>query len=66
MSEWKDLDISWHDTSLIHCELCGQLIPKTAWVATVDGTEHTFCSPDCEKLYIEYWLPRYGQEARPS
>ena len=25
-----------------------------------DGEGLTFCSPDCEKMYKQYWAPKYG------
>jgi hypothetical protein len=34
------------------------------WTAEVGGERADFCDPDCEALFVDYWLPRYG-EARP-
>jgi len=32
-----------------------------AWVVMEDGEELVFCQPNCERLYRDYWLPRYGK-----
>jgi hypothetical protein len=33
------------------------------WSADAGGTRSEFCDPECEKLFHEYWLPRYGEPA---
>lgn len=66
MGHWQDLHVSWHETTLTHCELCGQLIPKTAWVAEIAGGNHLFCDAACEALYRDYWLPRYATNNEPA
>jgi len=46
----------------VDCVFCGKLIPRRAWVSTREGHELIFCDPECERLYQDYWLPRYGQQ----
>lgn len=60
MSYWKRRNNLWYETKIINCNLCGQMIPKDTWVAIIDGEGLTFCSPDCEKMYKQYWAPKYG------
>ena len=42
------------------CDLCGHPIAVRYWGAEVDGVPKMFCSPEHERLYHDYWLPRYG------
>jgi hypothetical protein len=44
----------------VHCETCGKMIPRRAWVVVEAEGELLFCGPNCDRLYREYWLPRYG------
>jgi hypothetical protein len=39
----------------VHCNCCGRMIIRRAWVR--DG--RVFCEPGCERLYVDYWQPRY-------
>lgn len=42
------------------CACCGRpLLGPARRVASAPGALE-FCAPDCEVLYREYWLPRYG------
>lgn len=62
MSRWQDRGRAndYMDTSSIRCTLCGKSIPRKAWVVERGAQELLFCAPDCERLYDDYWLPRYG------
>jgi hypothetical protein len=57
MSHWQKRVISWWETSVVNCSLCGQMIPRDIWVSE-EGLE--FCGADCEQLYHRYWVPTYG------
>lgn len=57
---WIDISRKWHDTGVTNCNLCGRLIPRRLWVVDVAGTAVGFCGADCERLYRDYWLPKYG------
>ena len=48
------------ETGAIRCDLCGKSIARKAWVVERDEGEKLFCEPDCERLYDDYWLPKYG------
>ena len=61
MKRWETISLPWYETSIINCLLCGQMIPKDMWVVEDEGNRRVFCSPGCEKIYEEYWLPKYGQ-----
>ena len=63
MGCWKDLDLPWHETNIMNCSLCGKMIPHRVWIVEVDDQEKEFCSPDCEQLYFEYWLPTHGKKS---
>jgi ribosomal protein L24E len=62
LGHWKKIDTQWHETSVINCELCGQMVPRDVWIATVEGDGKTFCNPECERVYRDYWLPKYGKK----
>ena len=68
MGRWEKRNVSWWETNVINCSLCGQMIPRDIWVVEEDGQKRLFCGPECERLYREYWLPKYGgqQEAKPA
>lgn len=53
---------AYFDNADVHCCVCGKHIARMAWVVMRDDTELIFCEPDCERLYEDYWLPRYGQK----
>ena len=57
---WERLTGDWWQTNVIHCEFCGQVIPRDIWRS---GDAHQFCSQNCDERYRTYWLPRYGQPA---
>jgi len=48
----------------MHCQVCGKLIPRRAWLFDGGAGEITACSPDCEELYVSYWKPTYGVMSR--
>jgi hypothetical protein len=48
----------------VHCDCCGRMLVREAWVAAVNGGECVFCDPACERLYRTYWLPRHGRRDR--
>jgi len=51
-------------TSSVHCECCGRMIARHAWIAEAGGAERVFCEPACEQLYRTFWLPRHGGASR--
>jgi hypothetical protein len=57
---WVDLEHSWHDTNVVHCQVCGKLIPRQAWLFEGGAGEISACSKECEQLYGSYWRPTYG------
>lgn len=57
---WVEREVSWHDTDVVQCAICGRLIPRRAWVFDGGGGEIAACAPDCEELYQSYWQPAYG------
>ena len=50
----------------VACRLCGRPLFGRVWSAEVDGEPADFCDPDCETLFVEYWLPRYGGSPQPE
>ena len=57
---WIELERRWHDTGVTNCGLCGRLVPRRLWIADVAGQQVGFCSLECEQVYRDYWLPKYG------
>jgi len=44
-----------------YCCLCGKIIPRNLWVVEKDNQELQLCDPECERIYRDYWLPKYGK-----
>ena len=60
MGEWQTAEISYLKANRNACDLCGHRIAVRYWGAAVGGAPKMFCSPQHERLYHDYWLPRYG------
>jgi hypothetical protein len=60
VGEWQINEISYLKANREACDLCGRPIATRYWGAEANGEAKMFCSPDHERLYHEYWLPRYG------
>jgi hypothetical protein len=62
MSSWQERGMAnaYMETQSVSCTLCGKSIPNKAWVVENERGELLFCEPDCERLYLDYWLPKYG------
>lgn len=54
------------DTSTVDCQVCGKTIATRAWVVEKNGQETVFCNPDCERLYYDYWILKYGSKKEGS
>ncbi len=63
VGEWKHNEISYLKANRAACALCGHPLARRYWAAPVDGVELMFCSPEHERLFHSYWLPRYRQKA---
>jgi hypothetical protein len=61
LGRWKETNLPWYETNILNCSLCGRMIPHRIWVVEMEGEEKEFCSPECEELYGEYWLPTHGE-----
>ena len=61
MGEWKANEISYIKANREACTFCGHPIATRYWSASVDGRPQAFCSPEHERLYYDYWVPRYGR-----
>jgi hypothetical protein len=53
---WEERGIAsdYLEKASVHCECCGRMIVRLAWV--VDDV--VFCEPECEKLWQSYLMPR--------
>lgn len=48
---WVAIDKTWHDTTVDHCDVCGNLIIRRAWAFTApDGRSLRACRPEDERL----------------
>jgi len=63
VAEWETLGVDWIRPVQSACRLCGRPLFGRHWRAEAEGETATFCDPDCEQLFHEYWLPRYGAPA---
>lgn len=57
---WVQRDLSWHDTGVLNCPVCGRLITRRYWPFDGGDGRLAVCSPDCEELYKSYWRPTHG------
>lgn len=55
-----ELGLAWHETAVTHCDVCGRLIPRRAYLFDGGAGELRACGPDCEELYARYLRPTYG------
>jgi hypothetical protein len=62
VGEWRTLAVDGARPAQAACRLCGRPLFGRVWSAEVAGEEEVFCEPDCERLFHEYWLPRYGSD----
>jgi hypothetical protein len=61
--KWRNRSTAIYETEIVTCSICGKMIPLRCWVVPqVNGSERIYCNPDCERLYLEYWLPKYGDQ----
>jgi predicted nucleic acid-binding Zn ribbon protein len=54
MGKWIHLDTSYKsyvNPESLHCQACGKMIPKDAWISEKEGTDVSFCDQECEKMY---------------
>jgi hypothetical protein len=58
--QWTENSTPWHDTRLRHCQVCGKLITRLAWLFPAEGGFIEACGPGCEHLYHSYLLPTHG------
>jgi hypothetical protein len=57
---WVELGIAWQDTAVVHCQVCGRLIPRRAWMFDGGAGDLRACEPSCEELYRRYVVETYG------
>lgn len=69
VGRWIELQVSWHDTSVRNCSVCGRLITRRVWSFREADRLLEVCEPSCQELYETYWKPTYGcleAATRPS
>ncbi|MBV7338537.1 hypothetical protein KFU94_62015 [Chloroflexi bacterium TSY] len=60
MGQWETLETTWWETNVVNCSFCGEMIPRREWVSEIEGQRRVFCQPECEQLYLDYWVPKHG------
>jgi hypothetical protein len=60
LGEWRTLRLDRLRPEPVACRLCGRPLFGRVWSAEPAGERADFCDPECEQLYVEYWLPRHG------
>jgi ribosomal protein L24E len=60
VGQWEKLGVDWWETNVVNCSFCGQMIPRMQWVSEHNGQRRVFHSPECEQLWLDYWVPRHG------
>jgi hypothetical protein len=59
VGEWRELRLDRLRPEPVACALCGRPLFARVW----SSERGEFCDGECERLYVEYWLPRQGAEA---
>jgi len=57
---WVELTSSWYEPAHRTCPVCGRLVTRRAWRFVDGGPAIDVCSPQCEILYRDYYLPTHG------
>jgi hypothetical protein len=54
--EWQQrgLAAQYLEKASVHCECCGRMIVRLAWVVN----DRVFCEPECERVWRTYVVPR--------
>ncbi len=60
MGQWEELGTDWWETNVQSCPFCGEMMPGKQWVSVQDGQRRVFHSPECEQLWLDYWVPKHG------
>jgi DNA phosphorothioation-dependent restriction protein DptG len=63
MGRWKNIEIDYQKDIENYCTLCGAILLRRFWVNENKGKELNFCNPECERLFKDYWLPKYGKKS---
>jgi hypothetical protein len=59
---WRELNKTWHDTTVDYCDVCGNLLIRRYWSFDgADGEAVRACRRDDERLY--HTLRRYRADA---
>jgi hypothetical protein len=64
--EWITPSVSYVEPKRLFCALCGRPIARRYWRAAPASEPLPFCEPAHAELYLTYWLPIYGGNARSS
>jgi hypothetical protein len=60
MGKWIERTVDWRAGVQCSCGVCGRPLPGRVWLVKIDGQAKEFCDPSCERLYRDYWVPRYS------
>jgi hypothetical protein len=48
---WQQLNKAWFDTTVDHCDVCGNLLIRRYWAFPDEqGEQKRVCAPRCEEL----------------
>ncbi len=62
MGDWRTLRLDRLRPTPVACRLCGRPLFARVWSAEPGD----FCDPECETLFVQYWLPRHGGLPQPE
>ena len=57
---WEPVPDALYATTTARCDLCGKMIVARLWRARHGERRLSFCDRRCQRTWLEYWLPRYG------
>jgi hypothetical protein len=61
---WVTPPVSYVEPLRLSCAFCGRPIARRYWSAAPNDESLVFCEPRHADLYVSYWLPTHGANAK--
>jgi hypothetical protein len=66
LGAWVVPTPDWRTARHPACDLCGRPLTGRRWEVASGRTPGVFCDAGCERLYLDYWIPRHGRPSEPG
>ena len=61
MGHWEPIEDKLYTTQIHRCDVCGKMLIRRLWRVEYQSRNLSFCDEQCERMWFDYWLPRYGK-----